>query len=89
MRTISATEAKQNFAALIDSAQREPIVIRRHNRDLAVVVSPQEFDRIRGVRAAEYLRKARQIGEQAVARGMNEQILERLLAEDDEAAAGR
>jgi hypothetical protein len=29
MRTISATEAKQGFATVLDAAQREPVVIRR------------------------------------------------------------
>ena len=53
MRTISATEAKQNFAAMIDSAQREPVHIRRHNRDLAVVMSAEEFARLNKARWAE------------------------------------
>ncbi|MGH8228691.1 MAG: type II toxin-antitoxin system prevent-host-death family antitoxin, partial [Steroidobacteraceae bacterium] len=39
MRHISATDAKQRLAALLDAAQREPIVIRRQNRDIAVVLS--------------------------------------------------
>ena len=41
MRFISATDAKQNFAALLDHAQRGPVVIRRQSRDQAVVISPQ------------------------------------------------
>ena len=49
MRTISATEAKQNLGALLDSAQREPVVIRRQKRDIAVVLSPQEYDRLRAI----------------------------------------
>jgi prevent-host-death family protein len=44
MRSISASEAKQNFAALVDAAQREPVVIRRHNRDVAVLISVQDFE---------------------------------------------
>jgi len=42
MRYISATEAKQNFAAALDAAQRGPVVIRRQARDQAVLISPQE-----------------------------------------------
>ena len=33
MQTISATDAKQKFAALLDAAQREPVRIQRHDRD--------------------------------------------------------
>ena len=51
MRFISATDAKQNFAALLDDAQRGPVVIRRQSRDQAVVISPQEYARLRGLTA--------------------------------------
>ena len=43
MRSVSATEAKQRLAALLDAAQREPVVIRRQNRDVAVIMSAEEY----------------------------------------------
>ena len=46
MRYVSATDAKQRLAALLDAAQREPIMIRRQNRDVAVILSPEEYDRL-------------------------------------------
>ena len=39
MRYISATDAKQRLAALLDAAQREPVVVRRQKRDVAVILS--------------------------------------------------
>ena len=39
MKSVSATEAKQRLAALLDAAQREPVLIRRQNRDVAVIIS--------------------------------------------------
>ncbi len=39
MKTIAATEAKNRFGAVLDDAQREPIVIRKQDRDVAVVLS--------------------------------------------------
>ena len=39
MKTVSATDAKQRLAALLDAAQREPVLIRRQNRDVAVIMS--------------------------------------------------
>ncbi|MEJ0053779.1 MAG: type II toxin-antitoxin system Phd/YefM family antitoxin [bacterium] len=40
---IDAREAKNNFGALIDAAQRRPIIIRKHGRKVAVMLSPEEF----------------------------------------------
>ncbi len=46
MKTVTATDAKQRLAALIDAVQREPILIRRQNRDAAVLIAPQEYERL-------------------------------------------
>jgi len=48
MKTVSATDAEQRFAAIIDAAQREPVRVRRQNRDVAVILPAEEYDRIRG-----------------------------------------
>ena len=53
MKSIPATEAKQHLAAVIDAAQREPIMIRRQNRDAAVIMSIAEYKRICGFDAQE------------------------------------
>jgi prevent-host-death family protein len=75
MRSVSATDAKQRLAALLDAAQREPIVIRRQNRDVAVIMSAEEYERIRGVNNAELKRIMDRIGRQAAERGMTQKIL--------------
>lgn len=82
MRYVSATEAKQRLAALLDAAQREPVMIRRQNRDVAVVLSPQDYDRLRALNAAELQRFCDRIGEQAAARGLTETKLADILADD-------
>jgi prevent-host-death family protein len=47
MKTVAATEAKNRLGAILDEAQREPIVIRRQDRDVAVVLSMADYERLR------------------------------------------
>jgi len=44
MDTMSASDAKSRFSALLDKVQVEPVIISRHGRPVAVVMSPMEFD---------------------------------------------
>lgn len=81
MRTISATDAKQRLAALLDAAQREPILIRRQNRDVAVIMSAEEYQRIRGVRDDDFEKFCDRVGAEAVKRGLTEKILADILKE--------
>jgi len=79
MKTVSATEAKQRLAALLDAAQREPVLIRRQNRDVAVIMSAEEYDRIRGVSNDELDRLCERVSKQAAERGLTDEILADLL----------
>jgi len=79
MKTVSATEAKQRFAAVLDDAQREPVVVRRQNRDVAVIMSAEEYDRIRGAQIDEFERFCDRVSAQAKARGLSEKILADIL----------
>jgi antitoxin Phd len=79
MRSVSATDAKQRLAALLDAAQREPVVIRRQNRDVAVIMSAQEYERIRDLNAAEFQRFCDRVAAQAKTRGLNKAALNSLL----------
>lgn len=82
MRYISATEAKQRLSAVIDAAQREPIVIRRQKRDAAVLMSAQEYERLRGLNADAFQQMCDRVGERARERGLTPAKLAEILEDD-------
>ena len=81
MQYVSATEAKQKLAAILDAAQKEPVMIRRQNREVAVVLSPGEYERLRGMNISEFERFCDKVGADAASRGLTEKKLAEILAE--------
>jgi prevent-host-death family protein len=75
MRIISATNAKQKFAALLDAAQREPVRIQRHDRDIAVLISAEEYQRLNGNQWGEFNRLMDLASAEAEANGFTEKDL--------------
>lgn len=47
MQTISSNIAKQTFGHILETAQREPVLIQKHNHPAAVIVSVAEYDRLK------------------------------------------
>jgi len=82
MRYVSATDAKQGLAALLDAAQREPVMIRRQKRDVAVLLSPQEYDRLRALNTAEFQRFCDRVAQRAASRGLTNKKLAKILADE-------
>jgi len=81
MPTVSATHAKQNFAAMVDAAQREPVKIQRHDREVAVLISSERYEKMNQDRWAEFNRLSAIAAEQAKAKGLTENILTEILAD--------
>lgn len=65
MRTISSTEAKSNFGALLDTAQREPVIVQKKGRSVAVMVSMADFEAHEALKLAHLQRDLREGIEQA------------------------
>lgn len=82
MQTISANRAKQSLGQVIDAAQREPVMIQKHNRPAAVVLSPHEYERLRGMNVKEFSAFCDRIGRRARSRGLTERKLRKILAEE-------
>jgi prevent-host-death family protein len=81
MRYVSATEAKQRLAAILDAAQSEPVMIRRQNREVAVMLSPKEYNRLRGLNIVEFEQFCDRIGKEAATRGLTEEKLAEIIEE--------
>ena len=79
MKFVSASEAKQRLAAVLDTAQREPVTIRRQNREVAVVISPLDYRRLTTANIAEFQHFCDRVSEGAQARGLTEDKLDELL----------
>lgn len=83
MKRVAATEAKNRLGAILDEAQREPIVIRRQNRDIVVVLSMADYERLRAGNIRAFLDLRNEVAAQAVASGLTGKRLAKLLAADE------
>lgn len=46
MTTASATDVKTHFGEYLDKARMEPVIVQRSGRDVAVLISKEEYDRL-------------------------------------------
>jgi PHD/YefM family antitoxin component YafN of YafNO toxin-antitoxin module len=82
MKTVAATEAKNRFGAILDDAQREPNVIRRQDRDIAVVLSMPDYERLRTGNIRAFLDLRNEVAAEAAAKGLTEERLAKVLTVD-------
>jgi prevent-host-death family protein len=82
MKSVTALEAKTRLGEVLEAAQRQPISITRNGRPSVVRISAESYAR-RQKMARERLRQAMgRAGEHATARGMTEDVLDQLLADE-------
>ena len=80
MKYISANEAKQSFGQVMETAQREPVLVRKHNRPAAVILSPQEYERIRKINIREFTDFCNSVSTKAKKKGLTSRILKKLFS---------
>jgi prevent-host-death family protein len=49
MKSISARDAKYDFGRLIDIARAHRVVIEKHRRPVVVVLSTEEYERLKAI----------------------------------------
>lgn len=58
--TFTAKEAKNNFGRLLDEARRFPVMVEKNGRQVAVVMSSEEYEFLEALSAAHWAKRARQ-----------------------------
>ncbi len=53
MQTLSAKDAKYGFGRLIDLARAAPVAVAKHGRPVVVVLSVEEYQRLKSLDAPE------------------------------------
>ncbi|MBL0355033.1 MAG: type II toxin-antitoxin system prevent-host-death family antitoxin [Candidatus Dechloromonas phosphoritropha] len=97
MLTMTSLEAQNRFGELIDTSQREPVLITRRGRPVSVVISPRgdaklallqfmktisELSPLSGKEAAKALDTVLAgVGQAAVAEGLTEEAVTRMIDE--------
>jgi prevent-host-death family protein len=82
MQTMTANLAKTQFGLLLDTAQREPVQITKHNRVVGVMLSAHEYEGVRAYYAQQVVSAMHEAGRYAAEQGLTEEKLAELLADE-------
>ncbi len=75
----TASDTDPKLTTLLDAAQREPVFIERDSREVAVLVSARDYDRLTGKPTRVFLEFCDKMAAEAAANGLTEKKLEELL----------
>lgn len=82
MKEINARNAKNQFGQLLESAQRGPVRVTRRGRPVGVLLSEEQYQRLRGIAWERLAGTVDTMRQQAADKGLTEETLASLL--DDE-----
>ena len=82
MEYISASDARAAFSDVIDAAQKQPVMIQRQNKDVAVMISPEAYEKLRGLDQKKFEDICDRASAYAKSQGLTEEILAELLADE-------
>jgi prevent-host-death family protein len=82
MQTMPALEAKNHFGQLIEAAQRQPITVTKQGRPAVVVMSTHDYESYRQQAGDKLLGVMDHMQSQAQERGLTEEALNKLLADE-------
>ena len=82
MREIAARDAKNRFGQLLDSAQSAPVRVTKKGRAVGVMMSMQQYERLRGAAWERLSATMDAMGAQAADNGLTDAALDALLADE-------
>ena len=84
MKLYKSTEAKDNFGELLDNSRKEPVKITRNNKEIAVVVSIEEYNRLIDLENSWFASKAKEASKQGyIGKAKSEALIKKLLNAKD------
>lgn len=84
MKEFKSTRAKDHFGELLDESRNEPVKITRNNKEVAVVVSIQEYNRLIELEDSYFASKAKEAAKQGyIGKSKSEALLEKMLNAED------
>ena len=83
MQSFTANQAKTQFGQFLDTAQREPVQVLKHDRVVGVMVSAKDYEAMRLFYADRLQHRLAQSAQLAKAAGLTENKLDELLSERD------
>lgn len=82
MRQIAARDARKRFGRLLDASQRAPVLLTRKGRGVSVMMSVEQYERLRGAAWERLAAAMHDLGEEAVTNSLTPALLGELLADE-------
>ncbi len=82
MRTIPAREAKNQFGQFLDAAQRGPVQVTKKGRPVGVMLSLEQYERLRGSAWGRLGATMDAASHEAERNGLTDEALDALLADE-------
>lgn len=82
MQIITSSELQSQIGKIMKLVQREPVTINSHGTPVAVLLSYDEFEKMRSEKIQDFTQFCEDVSLKAAAKGMNEKVLKELLEDE-------
>jgi PHD/YefM family antitoxin component YafN of YafNO toxin-antitoxin module len=79
MQYVSSTDVRNYLSKAMEMALREPVMVQKQGRDMAVILSAQDFARITRDNIEDFLAFSESVGLKAQKKGLTPAKLKKLL----------
>ena len=83
MLQVSESELPKDFSKIMDTAQKEAVIVRKNNLDYVAIISMEDYEELIRLKNQRLKKLADEIGYEAREKGLTPEILEDILNSDD------